>query len=144
MECKAVSLSREVSKCNTKNTSSALCQFLLVVTGLSSCCLPSQAGELSGDAGDAVAPQAPDDTSPWVLGHDTCRTEVTKKNRKYTAQQLGQTNSTSTCCWFTHSSLTLDPSPCKNLPARGEINQSGEREGVIHGRFYILSVNAFV
>jgi hypothetical protein len=31
----------------------------------------------------------------------------------------------------------------RNLPACGEINQFGDREGAIHARFYTLSANTF-
>lgn len=58
-------------------------------------CYSSQGPELSGDTGHTVAPQAWDDRGPGVLLSDRCWTEITRKNRKCTEQQLGQTNSTS-------------------------------------------------
>lgn len=82
-----------------------------------------------------------DDRKPAVLLSDRRWTAITRKNRDCTEQQLGQTNSTSHLLLI-YTFISQTPSrPCKNLPARREINQFGEREGVTHGWFYILSVN---
>jgi hypothetical protein len=70
-----------------------LCQSLQIATGLSFLPFASPSRALRcWRHRRHCASWAYDDRSPWVLLHHRCWTEITKKNRGFGEQQLGQTN----------------------------------------------------